>query len=144
MLNGGETTEVKLSQAPIVNITLSETEKTEKPVTVRLNIKTNNDIESVTYVEDVQGGDASAAAATGDIASARRDVDIELLLSDPEQYAELVGGYESAAIISDYYINAGYPDGGAQVVENGSLDIEENGSYIICVEDKEGTRRLHI
>lgn len=140
MLNGGETTEVKLSQAPIVNITLSETEKTEKPVTVRLNIKTNNDIESVTYVEDVQGGDASAAAATGDIASARRDVDIELLLSDPEQYAELVGGYESAAIISDYYINAGYPDGGAQVVENGSLDIEENGSYIICVEDKEGNK----
>lgn len=136
-INGGIITEPKPAQAPNVNITISETENTDQSVAVQLEIMSNNEIKNVSYVKVVQKINLSNIISNGHITSADYNTDINLLLSDFYQYSELTGESENAAVIYDYYINAGYPNdnGNTITIKNNSFKVNQNGEYIICAED---------
>lgn len=69
-INGGIITEPKLVQAPNVNITLSETENTDQPVVVQLEIMSNNEIKKFSYVKVVQKINPSNIISNGHITPA--------------------------------------------------------------------------
>ncbi len=135
--NGAVVIESNLTFPPIVSTNLSEVEMTDKPVTVTLDVADSEKIKSVSYVKMSQP--SSVTITNGDIATAYSDVDVYSLITDIEKYSGLIGGYKSATLIYDYYINAGYlPEDTENVkhVENNTFETTQNGEYIICVEDK--------
>lgn len=121
-IHGGATSETMHIVPPIINAVLSETEMTDKPVTVKLNIASHDEIHSLNYVK------ADKRPLNSLIAAVSCNTELNQVINSP--------------VISDYYNAAGYPndDLNVQGIKDNSFEINQNGRYIVYAEDKAGNK----
>lgn len=155
------------TEAPVINVSFSETELTDNPITVTLDITDDEEIVKVNYVRKSVGvmymgynDDGSNPEWSGSIPYY---IDYEKEIAEyEERYIEainndepietraefnekLVGNRYKGMVVDDYYSNINYPDAFEPVtVENNQFTVTVNADYIIYAEDKSGNKTMKV
>lgn len=146
--------DIGLTQAPVINYTLSESKDTWNPITVTLDVKDNDEIVKLNYVRlSYKSQSWCPPFESGvDSSSVSYDTDIEALyLSGDENVEKLVsdacGGFEPGGIAWNYYCNALCDEDdpnkeliGPKEINGSSFTVYHNGPYIVYAEDKQGNK----